>query len=263
MPLQGSYKRSNGSERGIPRLHNISNDQIQNDIQLKLRHLKSMRTLGYSYLAPLGVGKTMEMIDEEIEMKRQMEEQFESQQPATVENLMGEVNDLGEPQVQAQTEATPQTQDQTHSHTHSHSHMADQDGEGHGQAAEGVDLDDDIPEAEENSYSLAYDDDDLEPVHDVNQFETQYDRGFMVEEQYESQDVDELSQRQPRNQEQQHTQFATPTRVDQANTSQQQIGRFVQNRIRNARGPTAFVDSPLAIANASIYEPYLVMSIDE
>lgn len=220
-----------------------SNDLIQNDIQIKLRQLKSIRTLGYSYLTPLGIGKTMETLDEELQIRRQMEQQLESE-PATAENLLGEANDLRNEEEQIQS---PQTQQPEIQRT---------------PQPEIVNFDDEIPEAEENSYSLAYDDEeDLEPVNDANEFESQYDRGFMVTEQFESQEINEEDDIP-----QQHAQFITPTRHELSNSNtSEQVGRFVQNNLRNLSGSTSFntTDNSFDNVNASINESDLDMTIDD
>ncbi|CDR38981.1 CYFA0S02e09956g1_1 [Cyberlindnera fabianii] len=191
----------------------------------KLRQLRSIRTFGFSYLAPLGVGKTMQTLVEERELRKQMEEQFQSDNP-TVENLMGEV---GQPQMNSEilaeeqqgqeqgfeqdTEQEQQNRQQQQQHqTPTQAPLpSQQTPQQIPQAQTPVrDLDDDIPDADDADYG-GYDDE----IEDTgNTLERQYDRGFMVSEQYEreddiNQDVVEEEQGQGQGQAA-PVQFATP-----------------------------------------------------
>lgn len=172
------------------------NDAILNDIETRIKELRSIRTLGYSYLAPLGIGKTMRTLNEEMDIKRQMDEQFQAEAP-TAENLLGE----GDPQEEDGNEDAESTDAIYNGDLESGREQLPVDEQGETQATEQVDLDDEIPEAEENSYDHIYDQASEDEIIYEGQpaYERQYDQGFMVSEEYQEEEnvVDPQSIRSP------------------------------------------------------------------
>lgn len=158
------------------------NDIILNDIESRIRELRSIRTLGYSYLAPLGIGKTMRTLNEEMDIKRQMDEQYQTEAP-TAENLLGEGDN-------AQEGDDAESTDAIYNGDLESGREVPVDEQGETQATEQVDLDDEIPEAEENSYDHIYDQaSEDEIVYEGQQaYERQYDQGFMVSEEYQEEE---------------------------------------------------------------------------
>lgn len=182
--------------RDISSAGSDQNDAILNDIEFRTRELKTIKTLGYSYLAPLGVGKTMKALNEEMEIKRQMDEQYQAEAP-TAENLLGEGDNVDDP------ELNEDIQNDNVQNVNSTSASASlgtprriqpeetqNDSQIETQATEQINLDDEIPEAEENSYDHIYDqanDHSEEEIFYDGQpaYERQYDQDFMVSEEYQ------------------------------------------------------------------------------
>lgn len=194
-------------------------DEIQQTIGERSKQLKAIRTLGYEYLTPLGVGKTMQMIQEDIEMRRQMEEQMQQEVP-TAENLLGEVD---QEQLEHQVQVGVAEEEEP------------------GTPVE-PDMDGDIPEAEEANYD-EYDEDE------GTTFERQYDRAFMVTEQYQApaEQVEHVE-------EPQGAHFVTPTRDE-----------VQANRFHSGSTPvtTHLSDSSFDAGNVSVNGSDLDMTIDE
>lgn len=170
------------------------NDLIFNDIEQKMRELRSIRTLGDSYLAPVGVGKTMKTLHEEMQIKEQMKEQYQHEAP-TAENLLGEGDNVVE-------DEDIEGSDQVGEALQRNEQPIQPDGQEETQATEQIDLDDEIPEAEENTYDHIYDqandmsENEIE-YDDQTAYERQYDEGFMVSEEYQ-QDDEEVTPRNNR-----------------------------------------------------------------
>ncbi|CCH42935.1 Midasin [Wickerhamomyces ciferrii] len=179
------------------------------DIEVRMDALRSLRSLGHDYLAPIGIDRTQKAIDEEREMRRQMEEQHRSEVP-TAENLMGEGEAVEEEEDVIAIDELEQEEQQQQQQQQPGNNVIEEEEEIRGesggeqqqqgdqqnedtQPTEEVNLDDDIPEAEENSYDHIYDEADEPEDRDVmyegdSAFERQYDEGFMVSEEYQEVD---------------------------------------------------------------------------
>jgi hypothetical protein len=216
-------------------------DEIQQGIDQRLRQLKAIRTLGYEYLTPLGVGKTMQMIQDEDELRKQMEEQMQHDAP-TAENLLGEaeqervqlqqrVQDPVEPEP-----VTPAQQQQVQPSIQPETQPTE------------IDLDEEIPQAGEADYDQGYDED--EDVDEGNTFDRQYDRAFMVSEQYEAHDEEE--EHEPIG-----AHFITPTRPEEV-----QLNRGIFHS-GSTPIPTFPSESSFDAGNVSINGSDLDMTIDD
>lgn len=170
------------------------NDLIFSDIEHKMRQIRSIRTLGDSYLAPVGIGKTMKTLYEEQEIKKQMDQQYQAEAP-TAENLLGEGDNAIEDEDDEdddEEEGYHVSQEPQHISGAQELQASAQEGT---QATEQIDLDDEIPEADDNSYDHIYDqvdggsEQELE-YDDQTAYERQYDQGFMVSEEYQRSEED-------------------------------------------------------------------------
>ncbi|KAH3680550.1 hypothetical protein WICPIJ_008241 [Wickerhamomyces pijperi] len=170
-------------------------DMVSTDVELRLRQLRSIRTLGFSYLAPLGIGKTMETLEEENMIKRQMSEQFQNE-ASTAENLLGEADNAGNNSNTENGAGAAQFRNQNNMNAVPDAQQQVQESQqlnfppvqGHDQPETQeteVNLDDLISDAESYSNNYELDDENDLIVNDGETFESQYDRGFMVREQYD------------------------------------------------------------------------------
>lgn len=123
---------------------------------VRQQQLNRIRTLGYNYLKPAGIGKTMMLLGEEREMKRQV-----MGEETTAENLMGEGNQLSQSEQQPEDEQQDPQDPQDPESEHEPEPEIDMN----------ANLDDQVEEAEEYEVSQDY--------------AAQYEEGFMVNEEYE------------------------------------------------------------------------------
>ncbi|ODV73913.1 uncharacterized protein CYBJADRAFT_80293 [Cyberlindnera jadinii NRRL Y-1542] len=226
-------------------------DEVQQSISQRVRQLRDIRTLGFEYLTPLGVGKTMQMVQDELELRRQLNDQMNDGAP-TAENLLGEAT--LEQQLPLQEEGQHQySVTEVQGAEEPEASRTEEDGplpEAQNLELLG-DLDDDVPEADEAVYDMSYNDE----VEDVRTFESQYDRGFMVAEQYEADSAEHEDAQRRDSAPVAH--FITPTHINGENQHRNEQQRSFESE------QLPISESSFDVSNVSMNGSDLDMTIDD